>query len=137
MRLARPLGERSLADAGFADVERIVLAAAAQHLDRALDFFLSADQGIDLALARQLVEVVGEFRQRIAARLLGAFGFASSVAAGGLLAGILADLGDAVRDVVDDVEARDFLLAEEIHGVRILLAEDRDQHVGAGDFLTA
>src|SRR6185436_17568948 len=46
-------------------------------------------------------------------------------------------LGDAVRDVVHHVEARDALLLQEVHRVRILLAEDRHQHVGAGDFFLA
>src|SRR5207244_698091 len=46
-------------------------------------------------------------------------------------------LGDAVRDVVDDVQARDALLLQEIDGVGILLAEDRHQHVGPGDLLLA
>ena len=44
---------------------------------------------------------------------------------------------DAVGDEVDDVEARHALLVQVVDGVRILLAEDRDQHVGAGDFLLA
>ena len=39
--------DRGLADAGFPDVEGIVLAAAAQDLDRALDLELAADQRID------------------------------------------------------------------------------------------
>ena len=42
-------GDRGLADAGFADVQRIVLAPAAQDLDRALDFELAPDQRIDAA----------------------------------------------------------------------------------------
>ena len=50
---------------------------------------------------------------------------------------LLRRLGDAVRDVVDDVEPRHAALVQEIDGVRFLLAEDRDQHVGAGDFLLA
>src|SRR5690606_39528514 len=29
------------------------------------------------------------------------------------------------------------LLMQEVHGMRILFPEDRDQHVGAGDFLLA
>ena len=53
------------------------------------------------------------------------------------LAGRLRRLGDAVRDVVHHVEARDALLVEEVDRVRILLAVDGDQHVGAGDFLLA
>ncbi len=64
--LGQPFGQRGLAHAGFADVERIVLAAAAQHLDRALDLLGAADQRIDLALLGQLVEVVGVLGQRIA-----------------------------------------------------------------------
>jgi hypothetical protein len=49
----------------------------------------------------------------------------------------LGRLRDAMRDVVDDVQPRDALLLQEVHGVRVLLAEDGDQHVGAGDFLLA
>jgi hypothetical protein len=36
--LGQALGDRGLADAGIADIERIVLLAAAQHLDGAVDF---------------------------------------------------------------------------------------------------
>src|SRR6266511_1206898 len=50
---------------------------------------------------------------------------------------LLRALRDAVRDVVDDVEPRDTALIQEIDGVRFLLAEDRDEHVGAGHLLLA
>ena len=49
----------------------------------------------------------------------------------------LALLGDAVRQVIDHVQAGHVLLGQEIHGMRVLLAEDRHQHVGAGDLLLA
>jgi hypothetical protein len=49
----------------------------------------------------------------------------------------LRHLADAVRDVVHHVEARDALLVQEVNGVRILLAEDCHQHVGARHFLLA
>ncbi len=52
MRLARPSADRSLADAGFADEQRIVLLAAAQHLNGAIDLGVASDHRIDLALAR-------------------------------------------------------------------------------------
>ncbi len=56
--LARePLGDRRLADAGIADQQRIVLLPAAEHLDRARDLGLAADQRIDPAVLRLLVEV--------------------------------------------------------------------------------
>ena len=43
-------GDRGLADARIADIERIVLLAAAEDLDRAVDLMLAADQRIDLAV---------------------------------------------------------------------------------------
>ena len=52
--LGQAFGERGLAHAGFADVERVVLAAAAQHLDGAFDFVGAADQRVDLAGAARV-----------------------------------------------------------------------------------
>ena len=135
----QPFGDRRLADAGLADQQRVVLAPAAQDLDHALDLVLAADQRIDLAVARELVEVLRELveRRALAVRLvLLAFGArAAALARLGRLGRIA--LLDAVGDEVDDVEARHALLVQVVHGVRILLAEDRDQHVGAGHFLLA
>jgi hypothetical protein len=42
-------GDGRLADAGIAHEQRIVLLAAAQNLDRALDFGVAADQRIDFS----------------------------------------------------------------------------------------
>ena len=50
-------GDRGLADAGIADIERVVLRAAAQDLDGAVDLRPAADQRIDLAVLRLLVEI--------------------------------------------------------------------------------
>ena len=47
--LGEAFGDRRLADAGITDIERVVLGAAAQDLDRAVDLGLAADQRIDLA----------------------------------------------------------------------------------------
>ncbi len=46
-------------------------------------------------------------------------------------------LGDAMRDVVDGVEARHVLLLQEIDRVAFALGEHGDQDVGAGDLLAA
>ena len=127
------LGDRGLADAGLADQQRIVLAPAAEHLHHALELVRAADQRIDLALARELVEVD---RVRIE-RALRFVGLAILAATFGLVVLLLRRLGDAVGDVVDDVEARHAALVEEIDGVRFLLAEHGHQHVGARDFLLA
>ncbi len=132
------LGDRGLADAGLADQQRVVLAPAAQDLDHALDLVLAADQRIDAAFAGLHVEVLRELVQR---RALGIDGLVLLALATAALAA-LARLGrlvllDAVRDVVDDVEPGHALLVQVVDGVRVLLAEDRHQHVGAGDFLLA
>jgi hypothetical protein len=62
--LRQALGDGGLADAGVADQQRVVLAAAAEHLDAALDLLLAADQRVDVALAGLGVEVDAVFRQR-------------------------------------------------------------------------
>ena len=59
------LDDRRLADAGLADQHRIVLGAARQHLDRAADLLVAADDRIELAVARGLGEVAGVFLQRV------------------------------------------------------------------------
>jgi len=64
------LGDRGLAGAGFADQRGIVLGAAGKDLDRAADFLVAADHRIELAVARCLGQVAGEFLHRI----IGAFG---------------------------------------------------------------
>ena len=43
------LGDRGLADAGLADQHRIVLGPAGEHLDRAADFLVAADDRVELA----------------------------------------------------------------------------------------
>ena len=64
------LGDRRLADAGIADEQRIVLLAAAQHLDGAQHLLLAADQRIDASVARLLVEVDAIGVERVLAGLL-------------------------------------------------------------------
>ena len=133
------LGDGGLADAGLADQQRVVLAPAAEDLNDTLDLVLAADQRIDLAVAGELVEVLGELVERRAlaiALFLLAFGTRARVLA--RLRGLgRIGLLDAVGDEVDDVEAGHALLVQVVDRVGVLLAEDRDQHVGAGHFLLA
>ena len=132
-------GDRRLADAGVADEQRIVLLAAAEHLDGAQHLRLAADQRIDLAVARLLVEVDAIGVERVLAGLpllaLGGLVLVDAAHVAGLRhAG---PLGDAVADVLDRVEAGHLLLLQEIGGVALALGEDRNEHVGARDFLAA
>src|SRR6202043_245465 len=64
------LGDRGLADPGVADIERVVLRAPAQDLDRALDLGLAPDQRVDLAALRLLVEIDAIGVERVVAALL-------------------------------------------------------------------
>ena len=132
----QPLGDGRLADAGVADVEGVVLAPPAEHVDRALDLVLAADQRIDVALGGALVEIDGEALERLAARL--------ALAVGAVLVDVLqlaavlgAELRHAVRDVAHHVESGDALALEQEDGVRVGLAEHRHQHVAAADLILA
>src|SRR5690606_31094754 len=101
-----------LADAGIADIERVVLGAAAEDLDRPVDLGLAADQRIDLPGLRLLVQIDAIGVQRLL-RLVGARLAVLGPGAGGagtllLLAGGAAHraplaaagrLGDAVADI--------------------------------------
>ena len=58
-------GDGGLAHAGLADEHGIVLGAAAEHLHDAADFFIAADDGIDLALLGTGGEVGAVFFERL------------------------------------------------------------------------
>ena len=66
--LRQALGDRGLADARLADQHRVVLLAARQHLDDALDLLLAPDHRVELALARELGEVAAELVRAPASR---------------------------------------------------------------------
>ena len=55
--LREPLDQRGLAHAGLADEDRVVLAAAAEHLERARDLGLPADERVEITGARAIREV--------------------------------------------------------------------------------
>lgn len=100
------LGERRLADARVADEHRVVLAAAAEDLERALQLDGAADERIEQAGPGALGQVHGVGAERVALGLL-----ALGASGGGLpTARLLAlrrgrrHLRDAVRDEIQDVE---------------------------------
>jgi hypothetical protein len=133
--LGQPLGDRGLANARLTDQQRIVLAPPAEDADHALDLEVAADQRVDASLAGLLVEIAGEALER---RLAGLPLFAllvrftrGTVAARALLV----ELGDAVREVVDDVEAGQVLAIEQEHRLRLLLGEQRHDDVGTDHLL--
>ena len=133
------LGDRRLADARITDEQRIVLLTAAEHLHSAHDFLLAADQRIDLAVPRLLVEVDAIGIERVAGFLLFALGrtriFVDAMHRARLEhAGTL---GDSMRDVLDGIEPSHLLLLQEKRGVALTLRENADKHVRAGHFFAA
>ncbi len=134
MRKARPSAIAVLPTPGSPTNSGIVLRAAAQDLDRALDLLLAPDQHIDPALTRLDVEVGAIGRERLGGLalllrfLLVRASHPSLLAQTGLL-------GDTMSDVIDRVEARHVLFLQEEHGVRLALREQGNQHVGAGHLL--
>ena len=101
----------------------------------------AADQGIDPAGARLLVQVDAIDLERIGAALLLVAAFDGRGilfhAAHGARLGHAGALGDAVADVVHRIEAGHVLLLQEEGGVALALGEDRHQHIGAGHLLAA
>ena len=58
--LGEALDDRRLADAGLAQQHGVVLGAAGEDLDHALDFILAADDRVELALPGQVGQVAAE-----------------------------------------------------------------------------
>ena len=115
-----PFGHRRLADAGLADEHRVVLAAAAQHFDRALQLVgVRPISGSSSPCARALGQVRAVRRQRIARRrrILRRRRRLRCRAAPGRGAAGGRHLRDAVRDVLEDVEPRDALLGQQLRRV--------------------
>src|SRR5487761_217304 len=132
------LGDGGLANTGIADVERIVLRAAAQDLDGAIDLGLAPNQRVDLAVARLLVEVDAISVERVVGALwllLGALLLLGTLNAARL--GAPGRLGDAVRNVIHRVEPRHVLLLQEINRMAFAFGEKRHQHIGASHLLAA
>src|SRR3546814_12701047 len=66
----QPFGDGRLADARIADIERIVLRAAAEDLEGAFHLLAGTDQRIDLSVAGLLVQIHGELLERSFSLLL-------------------------------------------------------------------
>ena len=61
--LRQSFDDGGLADAGFADQHRVILRAPRQHLNDAADFFVAADDRVELALRGQLGQIAAIFFQ--------------------------------------------------------------------------
>ena len=69
--LGQPLDDRRLADARLADQHRVVLRAAAQHLDDSPDLLVPTDHRVELPRPRLLGQVAAVFLERLVGALRG------------------------------------------------------------------
>src|SRR5690606_34673895 len=120
--------------------DRVVLAPTAKRLDHAVDLVLAAEDRVDLSGFRLLVQILGEFLQRIArtgsarARLHSFFGGGLVRSFRFVLVGVPTK---SVRNIVQDIETLDPLFLDEIEGMRILRLEKRDEKIGRSDLVFA
>ena len=142
-------GNRRLADTGITDEKRVVLLAAAQHLNRAGHLGRAADQRINAAFQCFFVEIDAISIQRI--RFFAALAFAVTLVGPARLVirpvrvdtarrAVLAchhAFGDPVRDVIDRIIAGHILLLQEIGGMALALGKNRHQDIGARHLVTA
>ena len=63
------LSDCGFSDTGFADQHGVVFGTAGKDLDGTADFLVTADHRVQLACARYLGQVAGEFLQRVIAIL--------------------------------------------------------------------
>ena len=132
--LGQTLGQRGLADAGFAHVQRIVLAPPAQHLNGAFNLRPPADQRVYAALFGAAVQVDGKTVERAgpAFRLDFAVCLSRRVSPAAVL-----HLAEAVGNEIHHIQARYVLQAQQVHRVGLLLAEDGHQDIFATNFFLA
>ena len=102
-----PFDDRGLAHAGLADEHRVVLGSPAQHLDRALELAVPADQRVELPSTRGLGQVAAELREK---RCL--FGLGHRRLLVQFLDNVFANGVDAESALVEDGGGNGLLLAE-------------------------
>jgi hypothetical protein len=132
----QPLDDGGLAHPGVAHEDRVVLAPAAEHLDGPLQLGVAPHQRVDLPLGGPLHQVDGEGAEGVLHRLRRTLLVALALALAGVAPGAgqgppLAVLGDAVGEVLEDVDAPDPLLLQQVDGVGAALPGQRHQHVAA------
>ena len=123
-------GDCRLADAGLADIERIVLRTPAQDLHCPVDFDRTADQRINLTCLSFLVKIDAELFESTfvllfaALLLLGLFLVLGAADLGRVIGAIA--FADAVRDKADCIEPAHILLLQEVDRIALALGKQGD-----------
>src|SRR5437773_641093 len=126
--LREALRDRGLAHAWFADQRRVVLGAAAQDLDHALDLRLAPDHRVELVAARELGEVAAKLVEqrrlrRLLRRRLG-FGLGARVVKQplDLSAHLLQVRAEVLEDVGGDALTLDEQAKQQVLGADVVVA---------------
>ena len=132
----QPFGQRRLPHTGVANEDGIVLAPTAENLEGALQLIVTTDQRVQLALAGAVGEAERKRRERVA-RCRPAFAAGPRLGPLASLARTVGGrhLGDAMRDVVQDIQSRNALRLQQLGRKRVGLLQSRRQHVAEPDFV--
>ena len=136
--LGDPLGEAlddgRLADAGLADEHRVVLGAAGEDLHDPLDLGLAADDGVELAVGRQLGQVAAELVEQLRGLLALAL---RARAAAALALAPAAGPGQHADDLVADLLRVGVEVEQDARGDALVLAHEAEQDVLGADVVVA
>src|SRR5262249_12224557 len=133
--LGGALDDGGLADAGFAEEDGVVLGAAGQDLDDALDLVVASDDGVELALAGQLGQVAAEAVQSRRLRLaLGRLPLTAAAFAAFIGFHVVPQ---QVQDFLADVFEAQAEVHQDLGGDALLLAQESQQQVLGADVVVA
>jgi hypothetical protein len=118
--LCEAFDDGGFADAGLADEDGIVLGAAAEDLNDALQFLIAADEGIELGIHGGLGEVAGELGEER--------GFAIALLLWGLFLG-------GTGELFADGEEFQTTLVQDLGGEALLFAQEPEEEMLGADVL--
>src|SRR5215207_213898 len=124
------LDDSGLADARLADQHRVVLRAAREDLHHALDLDLAPDDGVELALGRQLGQVAAELVEQLRALcLLAGSGRPAALAP--------ARTGEHADDLVANLLGVGVEVEQDASGDALVLAHEAEQDVLGANVVVA
>ena len=126
---------RGFPDAGVAHEKRVILTAAREHHNAALNFIIAANQRVNIAVLGFLVQIDRIFFKRVFFLCICAFRHICAHRRFGR--GTITGFANAVRDIIDSVIARHIPLLQEVNGMRLALSKKRHQRICACHFFAA
>ena len=126
----KTLGNGCFTYAGFTDKTRIVLRPTAKDLNNSFDFFLSADNGVDLALSCNCSQVTSELVERRGFRFTLGLGFCLGACF------VLRNI-DILRNLLGNVGGGNIHILKNVHCVATVVTDNCDQKMLRADISVA